>query len=424
MRDLIDEGAAARDLIERFRTVRATSLDLARPLSAEDCAIQSMPDASPTKWHLAHTTWFFETFVLAPRVADYQPFHPEYRYLYNSYYNAIGEQYPRPRRGMLSRPAMSEILGYRETVDAAILRALSHDDQLDESTLAVVELGLHHEQQHQELILTDVKHMLACNPLCPAYRDLEESAVREVKPLSWHGHEAGIVEVGRSGDGFAFDNEGPRHRAYVEAFEIGSRPITNGEFLAFMGDCGYSRPDLWLADGWARRSEEDWRAPLYWILRDGEWFAQTLSGLRRVRPDEPVTHVSYYEADAYASWAAARLPTEEEWETCARNLPVEGNFFDDDVLHPTPAHGDTGAPLQMFGDVWEWTRTAYGAYPGYAAGPGALGEYNGKFMCDQFVLRGGSCVSSRSHLRATYRNFFPAGSRWQFSGIRLARDLH
>jgi ergothioneine biosynthesis protein EgtB len=409
-------------LAKSYRDVRRTSVAMREFLSEEDCAIQSMPDASPVKWHLAHTSWFFETFVLEAAAPDYTPFCPHYRTLFNSYYNAVGEQYPRPRRGMLSRPPLTEILAYREAVDEHVLNLLA-SDQLDARALAVVELGLHHEQQHQELLLTDVKHMLACNPLFPAYRDLEESRPGEVKPLAWHARKGGVHSIGKRESGFAFDNEGPRHRVFVEDFEIASRPVTNGEFLAFMGDCGYSRPELWLADGWARCSQEGWEAPLYWTRQRDQWCVQTLSGLRTVREDEPVTHISYYEADAYASWACARLPCAAEWEICAEPLAVEGNFVESGWLHPVPARGDGDAPLQMFGDVWEWTRTAYAGYPGYSAGPGALGEYNGKFMCDQYVLRGGSCASPQSHLRAEYRNFFPASARWQFSGIRLARDL-
>jgi ergothioneine biosynthesis protein EgtB len=401
--------------------VRAATERLSDPLSAEDCALQSMPDASPVKWHLAHTSWFFETFVLADEVRDYRPFHPDFRFLYNSYYNAVGDQYPRPKRGMLSRPSLEEVLAYRAHVDARMLDLLSRP--LAPRLASVVELGLHHEQQHQELILTDVKHLLSLNPLRPAYRDAPVPARAPAPPLRWHAHAEGVHWIGHAGAGFSFDNERPRHRALVEAFELASRPVTNGEFLEFVRDGGYAQPEHWLSDGWAKVQADGWRAPLYWEQRDGEWLQLTLSGLREVRAEEPVVHVSYYEADAFASWAGARLPSEAEWEIATGALPIQGNFAESGLLHPAALRIPAGdGPSQMFGDVWEWTRSGYAAYPGYRPAAGAFGEYNAKFMCNQLVLRGGSCATPISHIRPTYRNFFFPDSRWQFSGIRLARD--
>jgi len=422
-------GVAARAAgeTERFRGVRRTTLALREPLSAEDCCVQSMPDASPAKWHLAHTSWFFETFALEPSLPGYTPFHPAYRVIFNSYYNSVGEQHPRPRRGMLSRPPLDEVLRYREVVDRSVVRLLDDRDELEERLLDVIELGCHHEQQHQELLLTDAKHMLAQSPLLPAYRpDLPDPDDAEVKPLTWHGYGGGLHEIGHGGAGFHFDNEGPRHRVHLEPFEIASRPVTNGEYLAFMADGGYRRPELWLSDGWAAAQAEGWRAPLYWVA-EGEgdpdaWHVFTLGGLRRLRRCEPVCHLSYYEADAFATWAAARLPSEAEWEVAASQAAVQGNLLEEGRLHPVASPDGGERPAALYGDVWEWTRSAYSPYPGYRPPEGALGEYNGKFMCNQLVLRGGSCATPRSHLRATYRNFFPAGARWQFSGLRLARD--
>jgi ergothioneine biosynthesis protein EgtB len=402
------------DLAKRYAEVRAATSMLAAPLSESDCTVQSMPDASPVKWHLAHTTWFFETFVLERTADDFVPFDPRFRVLFNSYYNSVGEQYPRHRRGLITRPGLADVERYRTHVDDAVLRLLG-SSEVSEEVRALVELGLQHEQQHQELVLTDLKHALSSNPALPVYRPSGGEGSAEAAPLAWRAFAEGLVEIGFEAPGFAFDNERPRHRVFLEAFEIGSRPVTNAEWRAFMEDGGYRRPELWLSDGWAAIQEQGWDAPLYWRERDGAWWTFTLSGARPVRDDEPVCHVSYYEADAYASWAGARLPREHEWEVAARGAAVEGNFVDSGRLHPAVADG-------WYGDVWEWTASPYVAYPRYRPPQGALGEYNGKFMADQWVLRGGSCATPRSHVRPTYRNFFPAGARWQFSGLRLARD--
>ena len=412
------------ELAGRYRTVRSTSEALCGPLSPEDCQIQSMPDASPAKWHLAHTSWFFETLVLG-EIADYRVFHPQFRALFNSYYNSVGEQFSRLQRGLLTRPSFDEIIAYRRHVDSHLLERI--ENGLDDETAGIVELGLHHEQQHQELLLTDVKHALSMNPLQPVYRERvrqPESLATKSEPLTWCHYDEGLREIGFDGEGFAFDNERPRHRTFLQAFELAERPVTVSEYLAFMADGGYQQPELWLSDGWATVQNQDWRAPRYWEQRDGEWWHFTWNGPRRVRGDEPVCHISLYEADAYAQWAGGRLPTESEWEWAASTAPLEGNFFDESALHPTRArHPTPGTPTQLFGDVWEWTRSAYAPYPGFRPLAGSLAEYNGKFMSNQFVLRGGSCATPRSHIRPTYRNFFYPDSRWQFSGIRLARDV-
>jgi ergothioneine biosynthesis protein EgtB len=396
--------------LQRYRAVRARAVELAAPLSAEDQLVQSMPDASPTKWHLAHTSWFFETFVLAPRVADYRALDGRYAFLFNSYYETVGAHVARPARGLLSRPSLPEVHAYRRHVDDAMARLLEAG-----GGDAVCELGLHHEQQHQELILTDIKHALGTSPMRPAYAPDAPGAGEAPGAIRWRLFDEGLVWIGAErGGGFAFDNEGPRHRAYLRAFALAERPVTCGEYLQFMRDGGYERPELWLSDGWMRCREDGWRAPLYWEDRGDEWVCYTLAGMRAVDAREAVAHVSYYEADAFARWAGARLPTEEEWERAAQDAPVDGRFG---ALHPGPAR--TG----MFGDVWQWTQSAYAAYPGYRPPAGALGEYNGKFMCSQMVLRGGSCFTPEGHVRATYRNFFPPEARWQASGIRLARDV-
>jgi ergothioneine biosynthesis protein EgtB len=421
-------GRAARaangdfaDPVLTYRDVRAVTERLAAPLSPEDCQVQSMPDASPVKWHLAHTTWFFETFLLAPAVADYRPFHPSFGYLFNSYYNAVGDRHPRPQRGLLTRPTLGEILRYRAYVDDRMLDLLASGR--GEKFADLVTLGLHHEQQHQELIVTDIKHALSCNPLQPAYRERESAAgpAGEAPRLRWVDLPGGTLSVGHAGRGFAFDNEGPRHRVLLSPSRLASRLVTNSEYQAFMDDGGYGRPELWLSDGWAVCQERRWSAPLYWSREGTAWHHFTLDGPAPVAPGEPVCHVSFYEADAFARWAGARLPTEFEWESAAANLPVCGNLLDSGLFRPAAvAEGDGLA--QVFGDAWEWTASPYVAYPGYRTPPGALGEYNGKFMCNQLVLRGGSCATPRSHVRATYRNFFPPEARWQFSGLRLARD--
>jgi ergothioneine biosynthesis protein EgtB len=409
---------------DRFTRIRAQSEALAAPLSPEDCAAQSMPDASPVKWHLAHTTWFFETFVLE-RAPGYAPFHPQFRAIFNSYYNAVGPQHARPQRGLLTRPDLETVRAFRRHVDERMLALLDAPRALAPELAEIVEIGLHHEQQHQELILTDVLHLFSRSPLHPAYRAGGAPARPDAKPtpLRWHRHAGGLVEIGHAGPGFAFDNEGPRHAYHLAPFELASRLVTNAEYRAFQEDGGYERPELWLSDGWARREADGWRAPLYWEAHGGRWHQLGLDGLRELHPDEPVCHVSFYEADAYARWAGARLPTEQEWEAGAAPLPVAGNFVESGVLAPAGAPEPDGAPVQMFGDCWEWTRSPYCAYPGYKPAAGALGEYNGKFMANQIVLRGGSCATPGDHVRASYRNFFFPDARWQWSGIRLARDL-
>ena len=411
--------AAAPGLAERFTEVRRETERVAAPLSPEDCAAQSMPDASPIGWHLAHTSWFFETFVIRRAQPRRPLFDPGFGYLFNSYYNAIGERVPRPMRGRITRPGLEEILEYRRHVDAAALEILGESS--DPEIARLLELGLNHEQQHQELMRTDVKHLLSSHPALPAYAEPPRTPHVEAAPLSFVRHDGGLHEIGHSGEGFAFDNEGPRHRVFTQPFEIASRPTTNGEFLRFVEAGGYADPSLWLSDGWDWIAAESIRAPLYW-KRGARGFEQfTLGGVRALDPSEPVVHVSYYEADAFARWSSARLPREDEWELAASPLSVDGNFAESGCLHPraSPASNSLSS---MFGDVWEWTSSPYVGYPGYAPAPGALGEYNGKFMCNRMVLRGGSCASPRSHLRATYRNFFVPSARWQFSGLRLARD--
>ncbi len=410
------------NLAKRYTGVRSATLALAAPLSEADCTVQSMPDASPVKWHLAHTSWFFETFVLerfAGSPGGFEPFDPSFRVLFNSYYNGVGEQYPRPQRGLITRPGMREVERYRIFVDEAVERLLGSPEASAELA-ELIELGLQHEQQHQELVLTDLKHALSFDPNSPVYRRREaDGAELEATPVEWRGFDEGLVEIGAAVAGFAFDNERPRHRVFLEAFELASRPVTNRQWREFIDDGGYRQPQAWLSDGWEKVQAHAWNAPLYWQERDGEWWTFTLAGLCPVRDDEPVCHVSYYEADAYATWAGVRLPRESEWEIAARSEPAEGNFAESGRLHPAPAVGPSGS---QFGDVWEWTSSPYTPYPRYRPPAGALGEYNSKFMADQWVLRGGSCVTPRGHLRATYRNFFPASARWQFSGLRLARD--
>jgi ergothioneine biosynthesis protein EgtB len=417
-----------RDLISlatRYHEVRRFTEALCAPLAVEDYILQSMPDASPTKWHLAHTSWFFETFLLSPKLPGYQPFHPRFSYLFNSYYNAVGERHARPHRGLLSRPTVEEIYHYRAHVDRAMGDLLAGPDAGREPALApLIELGLNHEQQHQELILTDIKHALSCNPLRPAYQEGRSQRRVTSPPIGWKAYDEGLYAIGHDGGGFAFDNETPRHQVFLQPFQLATRLVTNGEYLAFMEDGGYAQPELWLSDGWNTVSAHGWQAPLYWEQQEGRWWVFALAGMREVDPAEPVCHVSLYEADAYARWAGARLPGEAEWEVAAAAAPIEGNFAESGPLHPVPA-GPNAAPAalqQLFGDVWEWTGSAYSPYPGFRPLEGALGEYNAKFMCNQMVLRGGSCATPQSHIRPTYRNFFPPDARWQFTGIRLARD--
>ncbi len=436
--DLPPQAAAAERerLLYAFHDVRARSDALAAPLSPEDMTAQSMEDASPTKWHLAHTSWFFEAFILRELQPGYRDFRPGYNYLFNSYYEAVGKRHARPRRGLVTRPSVEEVRDYRRHVDAA-MKAFVHDapDDVWTAVAPLLELGLHHEMQHQELLLTDILHLLAQNPLDPAYRDpacreapLErggEAHSRDGAPLTWWEYGGGIVETGHGGEGFAYDCEGPRHEELLQPFALAGRLVTNGEWLDFMADGGYADPALWLSDGWATVQREGWRAPLYWAEEDdGRWTAMSLLGRHAVDPAAPVCHVSLFEADAFARWAGARLPREAELEVAAAELPIKGNLLSRDALVPQPAQGDAGsAPLQLYGDVWEWTQSAYGAYPGFRAPEGAVGEYNGKFMCNQFVLRGGSCVTPDAQLRPSYRNFFYPHQRWQFTGLRLAKDL-
>ena len=412
---------AVSTLAAKYDFVRSASETFCAPLSPEDATPQSMTDASPPKWHLAHTTWFFETLALEAAIPDYEHFSPGFRVLFNSYYNSIGEQGYRPQRGLITRPGLAEVYEYRAHVDHHMRRLFENPARIDASLAHVIEVGLNHEQQHQELMITDFKHLLWHNPLRPAYQTAHTDSRDRSGPLSWRRVEEGLRWIGHEGDAFAYDSEGPRHREFIDAFDIASRPVTNAEFREFLEDGGYQQPLLWLSNGWAELQEQRWEAPLYWERRDGEWVTFTMAGLQPVHPDEPVTHINYYEADAYARWAGARLPTEFEWEAAAGDSPVAGNFVERGRLHPDVGRSD-GRLNQIFGDVWEWTRSPYLLYPGYNAPGGPLGEYNSKFTSDQWVLRGGSCATPESHIRATYRNFFPAYARWQFSGIRLARD--
>jgi ergothioneine biosynthesis protein EgtB len=419
-----DVPFTASTLLADYQAVRRQTEALAEPLEPEDFVLQSMPDASPVKWHLAHTTWFFETFVLSAALPGYRPRYPQYNFLFNSYYNAIGERIARDRRGLLSRPTIAEVRRYRQEIDSRMDDWLgSIDDRTLESFRPVLILGLHHEQQHQELILTDLKHAFANNPLRPVYRERDPDQPGEASLLRWLSYGEGVQPIGHEGGGFSFDNETPRHPEYLEAFELASRPTTNAEYVAFLEDGSYDRPEFWLSDGWAARKARGWSSPLYWEQVEGRWMTMTLAGMVDLLPEEPVTHVSYYEADAFARWSNARLSTEAEWEVAARDLAIDGNFLESGRYHPAPGGMDQNGPAQFYGDVWEWTRSPYSPYPGYRPAEGALGEYNGKFMCNQMVLRGGSCATPRSHIRPTYRNFFPPESRWQFSGIRLARDV-
>ncbi|HLT91069.1 MAG TPA: ergothioneine biosynthesis protein EgtB [Woeseiaceae bacterium] len=409
-------GGSAEPLSTRYARTRGATLALCEHLAPEDFVVQSMPDVSPTKWHLAHVTWFFERFVLEHAVPGYRRFNDAWHYLFNSYYYSAGEMHRRPERGLLSRPGVDEIIDYRWHVDDAMTQLLEESD--DPEVVARTTLGLAHEEQHQELILTDIKHVFSVNPLAPAVNpELKEPPRRRAPPLEYRRGREGIVEIGAGPDGFAFDNERPRHRALLHPHALASRLVTNGEYREFIRAGGYREPTLWLSDGWAVVRERGWNRPLYWHEDLESEF--TLAGVRPLDLDAPVTHVSYYEADAFARWAGARLPTEAEWESAAAAQPVDGNFVEDGYWHPVAAaEGDT----QLFGDVWEWTCSAYAAYPGFVPLAGALGEYNGKFMCNQVTVRGGSCVTARGHVRATYRSFFYPDARWQFLGIRLARD--
>ena len=401
-------------LRQAYGDVRAFTEHLAEPLSAEDQTVQSMPDVSPTKWHRGHTSWFFETFLLAPELAGYEPFHPAFGYLFNSYYEAVGARYPRPDRGLLSRPGIEEVAAYRRHVDRGMESLLEHPGTPE--TAALVELGVHHEQQHQELLLMDIKHVLSRNPLWPAYAPShQQPAAREPQKTGWIEHPGGVAEIGHAGGSFAFDNESPRHRVQLVPFALADRLVTCGEWQEFVEDGGYARPELWLSEGWATVQAQRWEAPLYWDLEEARIF--TLTGEHAIDPAEPVVHVSYFEADAFARWAGARLPTEAEWEIVAARSgePADAGTH---ALHPPGAGGS-----QLHGAVWQWTASSYSPFPGFRPAAGAVGEYNGKFMVNQQVLRGSACVTPPSHRRTTYRNFFPAAARWAFSGLRLARDL-
>lgn len=414
-----------RTLASCYEEIRALTEQLCAPLTIEDYGVQSMPEASPAKWHLAHTSWFFETFMLADSDSAYRLFDPQFGYLFNSYYNAVGPFWPREQRGLLARPTVAEVYQYREHVDRAMHRLLYDGEQsLAPGVGERIQLGLNHEQQHQELLLTDLKHAFAINPLRPSYRESSPRPTGAPPPLHWIDSPGGLRWIGHDGPTFAYDNEMPRHRVFLAPFQLASRLVTCGEYRAFIEDGGYRRPELWLSDGWTIRCVQDWLAPLYWERQDGTWFSMTLEGWQPVQDADPVCHVSYFEADAYARWAGARLPTEMEWEAAAGDCPLRGAFLDVEKLHPQPLlETFPGEHLaQMFGEVWQWTGSPYLAYPGYRPLDGALGEYNGKFMCNQMVLRGGSCATPRSHFRRTYRNFFAPQTRWQFTGIRLAKD--
>jgi len=408
-----------------YAPVRARTEALCAPLEVEDYVVSSMPDVSPTKWHLAHTSWFFETFVLAPHLDGYRPRDPQYAFLFNSYYVQAGERHCRAQRGLVTRPTVREVFAYRAHVDEAMGRLLAEvDGDPGHPAAGLVELGLHHEQQHQELLLQDVKHVFWTNPMRPAYASPRPPAPAAA-PLRWHDVPDGVRRIGHDGEGFAFDNEGPPHRVFLEPARIASRLATNGEYLAFIEDGGYRRPELWLSAGWAAARERGWTAPLYWERGPDGWSEFSLAGQHPLDPHEPVCHVSYYEADAFARWAERRLPAEAEWEVAAAELPVEGTFVEGARYHPSPAPAPadpTDRPTQLYGDLWQWTRSPYVAYPGYRPASGAIGEYNGKWMADQWVLRGASCATPSSHARLTYRNFFPSDARWPFTGIRLAAD--
>jgi ergothioneine biosynthesis protein EgtB len=418
-------SGAERQLLERLTQTRRRSLELAAPLTAEDMTVQVMDDASPTKWHLAHVTWFFETFILSKHLAGYRPFDPDFHYCFNSYYESQGPRQPRPRRGILTRPSSERVFAYRAHVDAALDRLTAGGIDPDGEVARLLEVGIQHEQQHQELLLTDILALFAANPLRPAYRALVLHAEKAVacQPIRWISFPGGIGEIGHAGRGFAWDNELPRHKTLVHPFRLADRLVTNGEWLAFMADGGYATASLWLADGWHMVNREGWRAPLYWEERDGAWLAMSLEGLQPIEPTAPVHHISYFEAEAFARWADKRLPREGEWEIAAAALPP-ADMQTRNTLRPLAADTQiTDRPRQMFGAVWQWTESAYLPYPGYRPPAGALGEYNGKFMIGQQVLRGSSCVTPPGHARATYRNFFYPHQRWQFMGLRLAAEL-
>lgn len=413
-------------LIDQYRAVRRASEQFCAPLAVEDFGLQATAETSPPKWHLAHTTWFFETFVLNVFQPDYQSPWPEYTQLFNSYYNGIGEQFPRPQRGLLSRPTLDQVYAYRHWVDEQILALLSANEWAnDPQVLQRTCLGIHHEQQHQELFFTDLKYSFSVNPTHPVYQvceDPEYLAEEASAPVTWREFVGGECTIGHQDEGFCFDNELPAHTVLLQPFMLATRPVTNAEYLLFVTAGGYQQPDWWLADGWAEVQQQHWQAPLYWRQQNGEWFEYTLHGLQPLRMQSPVVHLSAYEADAFARWSGCRLPSEAEWEYVSNNYPVSGQFVETGIYQPVAAR-ETTAMQGMFGTVWEWTSSSYSPYPGFSPAEGAIGEYNGKFMCNQLVLRGGSCVSSQTHLRSSYRNFFYPRDRWQFSGIRLAKNI-
>ena len=419
-------------LLNRYQSVRAFTEKICEPLAIEDYMLQSMEDVSPTKWHIAHTSWFFEQFVLLEGLPSYQPYNETFFYLFNSYYVAAGQRHCRPKRGLISRPTVAEVFAYRKHIDTHMVEMIKglEGERLDHWA-EIIELGTHHEQQHQELMLTDIKHNMSINPLLPAIIETAaETPLVEALPLKWIEFKEGIHEIGFEGEGFLFDNELPRHRTFVEPFALTNRLITNGEWIEFIEDDGYQRHDLWLTAGFGLAQQEEWDSPLYWQKGNGKdakdgWYVFTLGGLKKVNPAEPVSHITYYEADAFARWADSRLPTEFEWEIAARHAKQAGNFVENGVYHPAPAVGkaDSNQLYQMFGDVWEWTQSHYSPYPGFKAVEGALGEYNGKFMANQFVLRGGSVATSHTHIRPTYRNFWHPDTAFQFTGLRLAKRL-
>ncbi len=420
------QPVSREQLLDSYMTVRGESLSICAPLETEDYCIQTMPDVSPPKWHLAHTTWFFETFLLARFIKNYQVFHPAYDHLFNSYYLTHGQPFLRPQRGFLSRPTVREILTYREAVDAAMQKLLlSLDAQHYRECEFLLMLGLNHEQQHQELIYTDIKHIFSHNPLKPAYLEARPSTVKNTtvqSPMRMQSFAGGLIEVGYNGEGFAYDNEGPRHKVWLEDFALATRLLSNGEYLEFINDDGYRRPEFWLSEGWAAKQQQGWSAPLYWERRDDHWWQFGFHGMQPLDPSAPVCHVSLFEADACARWAGKRLATEFEWEHVASQHAVTGNLREQQALQTRAASTDEEM-TQLYGDVWEWTSSAYSAYPGYQPAAGSIGEYNGKFMSSQMVLRGGSFATPKNHIRSTYRNFFYPADRWQFSGIRFAEDL-
>jgi len=424
---LLEAGTiSSSGYIRSFLEVRSASEALCAPLETEDYVIQSMEDVSPPKWHLGHTTWFFETFLLARFLRGYKTYHDLYPYLFNSYYESIGKRVARPTRGLLSRPTVKEVYAYRSCINEQMCELLESSSGDQPELLSLLKLGLHHEQQHQELLVMDIKHILSMNPTRPLYKKSVDPSSRTSNPPWDLEFPDGLTEIGYVGPSFSFDNERPRHRVWLDSYRLQNRLITNGEYLQFINDRGYTTPGTWLSDGWFAINQHSWRAPMYWEILDGEWHIWTLSGLQKLNPAEPVCHVSYYEADAYARWAGRRLPTEAEWEHAAETVSgrvTEGNFVENGILHPSPCNPDQVGLVQMFGDVWEWTSSAYLPYPGFQPEAGAVGEYNGKFMSNQMVLRGGCCATPVNHIRATYRNFFQCDKRWQFGGFRLASDL-